>query len=164
MGTKRGWVWTERDQVDEDLLCPQCESLNDPDDVECQECGSIIVEAPSDDEFLDSNVEDESRSGDEFLSDYRWRKSVVFQRFLVHLTFAIVGLKYVILASIVAGWALLFGYLGYRFGEIRYPDIWWIKWALSCVLILVASYHMMSMWHPIDEYLDDTNAEYLKKD
>ena len=41
MGKKH--VWTEREQVDEELICESCGAVNGPDDLECHECNQSLL-------------------------------------------------------------------------------------------------------------------------
>lgn len=69
------YVWTERDQVDDDQICMECNSINSPDRTECRDCGATmltageagfddIVEEPVDDDPIADNISTEEPDPD----------------------------------------------------------------------------------------------------
>lgn len=53
------YVWTEREQIDHDLICGSCQHINEPDTIHCEECDTFLLEdedAVDPDDGLDDHV------------------------------------------------------------------------------------------------------------
>lgn len=53
-----GHVWTERDRFDDDVVCDECGHINSETALDCQDCGTTLLDEDNDDEWIEDSVND----------------------------------------------------------------------------------------------------------